>query len=116
MMLPSAVDGRMAEQLLEPLEHHPSTERVDLDEAVGDLVEVVDLLDVDAALLAEPLAQLEGLHERRELLHEIVLRRRHDRHLQAERLLGLATASGSRCVTTGLPYAIDSIAKTPCQR
>ena len=26
------------------------------------------------------------------------------------------TASGSRCVTTGLPYAIDSIAKTPCQR
>src|SRR6266536_1752634 len=62
---------------------------VDLDEPVGDLVEVVDALDVGAALPAEAFAQLERLDQRSQLLHEVVLRRAYDRHLHAEGLLGL---------------------------
>ena len=46
--------------------------------------------DVGAAGLPEPLALLERLDEGAELLDEVVLRRAHDRHLDAERLLGLA--------------------------
>src|SRR5919108_391005 len=62
---------------------------VDVEEAVGHPLDVVHLLDVRAPGGAEPLAFLERLDERPQLLHEVVLRRAHDRNLEAEVLLGL---------------------------
>jgi hypothetical protein len=50
----------------------------------------VHLLDVGATRRAEPLALLERLDERAQLLHEVVLRRADDRHPDAEGLLGSA--------------------------
>ncbi len=48
------------------------------------------LFDVGAPGLPEALALRKRVHERPEHVHEIVLRRAHDRHLHAEVLLGLA--------------------------
>src|SRR5213078_2494480 len=67
---------------------------VKLDEAIRHLVEVVHPFHVGAPFFPEPLAQLEGLHQGTELLHEIVLRRGNDRHLHAESLFRLRHGHG----------------------
>src|SRR5919199_4449199 len=67
----------------------PLERLVDLDQPVRDRVDVVHALDVGAAGVAELPSQLERLDERTQLVHEVVFRRRDDRHLHAERALRL---------------------------
>src|SRR5919197_925249 len=62
---------------------------IDLDQPVGDPVDVVDALDVGPALLAEAPPQLVRPDERAQLSGQVVRRRRDDRHLQPEGVLGL---------------------------
>ena len=82
------VDGGVAAeplQLVAELHLQPS---VEVDQAGGDGVGVVDPLDVGAARRADAAALLRRLDERAQRVRERLLRRADDRHLDAERLLG----------------------------
>ncbi len=89
---------------------------VDREQAVGDQVDVVDLLDVGR--LSAPISRRSdgALDERPERVDQRLLGRRDDRDAAARSPRALcSTVSSSRWATTGFPSAIASSAKTPCQ-
>ena len=111
-----SVDRRVAGEPpdLEREAHHPEG-TVEVEQAVGDPVDVVDLLDVGAARGAELAPSRRLLDQRPQSLDERLGGRGHDGTRMPKPLALRSTTSGFRYVTTGLPSAIASSAKMPCQ-